>query len=537
MSSQRREAATQTSRASPSDGPARTTAKWTAKEAGIVAVTTGVTFINSFYNGAVTVVLPTVQRDLKLTESELQWPVSLYSLTFGCFLILFGRLADVYGRRLLFLIGTAHYTLFSLVVGLSPNGLSFILVSAVLGLGAAANTPAALGILGAYFTPGQKKNTAYAVLGSGQPSGFILGLVGGAILTDTPASWRSVFYLQAGLTALFGITAFFVLPPNPTEEQGASKSIDWLGAALSTSGLAMLVFALTESQVVGWRAPFVSALLPISVVLLFAFVYWERRVERSGGVPLMYLSIWTKPHFAVVCFVVFGIIWSFNVLQYYLNLYLQTYKGYSPIGTALRFAPMVVAGIFYNVLGGVLLARVKGIYLVIAGTVLSTAAAIIFGLIDVNLSYLAMLLVIMLLIPAPDLTYTVASIQISKSTDRSLQSLAGALFMVSSRLATSIGLAVTSTISSAIATKFLRKHPDMTESSPEVLLTGYRAAAWVCVGVASLSLLIGGFGLRNLGVVGDRESVPLLEDAAGIELRSSAASIASRQALDEDRNR
>ena len=167
-----------------------------AAAVAITASVAGVSFLNSFFSGAVTASLPTIQRDLDISNSNLPWSVTLYSLILGAacrslplispstdlsthwqFLLPAGRLADIYTPRRLFLLGTTFYCALSIAVALSPNWQAFTAFYSLLGLGAAANTPAGVGVLGAYFEAGEAKNRAFASLGAGQPLGFICGLV------------------------------------------------------------------------------------------------------------------------------------------------------------------------------------------------------------------------------------------------------------------------------------------------------------------------------------------------------------------------
>lgn len=250
--------------------------------------------------------LPTIGQDLNFNAASLQWPVSLYALILGAFLLPAGRLADVYGHRLLFLIGTAAIFLLSLAVALSPNSSGFSAFCALLGLGAACNVPAGVGILGNFFEPGPLKNTAFASLGAGQPCGFLAGLVVGALLTKV--GWRASFYVQAGLAAIFFLLGFLSIPSkyhvdpitipltevsntNSTThathtvflDLASNRRVDWIGTILSVAGLVLLTFALSDasSSPRGWKTPYLPPLIPISLLLLVAFFWWESRLGKS----------------------------------------------------------------------------------------------------------------------------------------------------------------------------------------------------------------------------------------------------------------
>lgn len=182
-------------------------------------------------------------------------------------MLIFGRLADIYSPRMLFLAGTAFYFALSIGVALAPDWQSFTALCCLLGLGASANTPSGVGVLGRYFEPGDSKNRAFACLGAGQPLGYLFGLAIGALLTNTRLSWRATFYMQSGLSLLFFVIGWFSIPKafpltsasiplapidpdtgNVKEmpiEATDNKRLDWVGGLISVSGLTLLVFSIS----------------------------------------------------------------------------------------------------------------------------------------------------------------------------------------------------------------------------------------------------------------------------------------------------
>ncbi|KAF8609409.1 MFS general substrate transporter, partial [Ceratobasidium sp. AG-I] len=468
----------------------------------MVLSVSGATLLNTFQSGCMTVALPSIQKELAIPQSDLQWPVSVYSLTYGCFLLLSGRLADILGRRLLFLAGTGWFAAFSLATAFAPSKTILIILMALLGMGPAANTPAAVGLFGARFV-GRSKEKAFAILGGAQPLGYIGGLVIGGILCQSPVGWRSLFWVQAALGAIFTVMAWFCLPPNqasPEGEQNANfrimvkrlKRIDWVGAALSTTGLGLFTFSLAgaESAPRGWRTPYIPSLLSVSVICLVGFVEWERRRERAGKSVLVPLSIFRAPRFGPLLGVVFTAWWSFNALNYYATLFFQSVQLLSPLQTSLSFLPLAMSGMTLNILSGLLMNRVRPQILILIGLVLSVAAALLFALIKVNVSYWAMSLPFLLLLPGPDLCYSVLNLHICNGVDIHNQALAGALFNVVTRVGTSVGLAVTSAVSTGIQRLVAKRENVSDMTGPHILMPGYRAAAWVCFGMAIISVVI-----------------------------------------------
>jgi MFS family permease len=192
----------------------------------VIAAVSVTTVLSSYFNGCIGILLPAIQLDLDISNANLVWPASLYSLITACFLLVSGRLsgeshdlrslaltlqADVYGRRLLFLVGTSIFALLSLAIALSSNFISLTVFTALLGFGPAAFTPAGTGILGSNLPPGKKKNIAFAILGAGQ----VLGYLGGLLLSSGFAdNWRGAFYLQFGLASAALLLACLALPKN-----------------------------------------------------------------------------------------------------------------------------------------------------------------------------------------------------------------------------------------------------------------------------------------------------------------------------------
>ncbi|CAE6401962.1 unnamed protein product [Rhizoctonia solani] len=499
----------------------------------VVLSISGATLLNTFQTGCMTVALPSIQTELSISQSDLQWPVSVYSLTYGCFLLLSGRLADILGRRLLFLVGTAWFAAFSLGIAFAPSQVALIVLMALLGIGPAANTPAAVGLFGAHFT-GRAKEKAFAILGGAQPLGYIGGLVIGGILCQSPVGWRSLFWVQAALGTIFSVMAWYCLPPNhpapdSEDEHGDNtrkvmlkrlKRIDWVGAALSTAGFGLLTFSLAgaESAPRGWKTPYIPALLCTSVICLVGFVEWERRREQAGKSVLVPLSIFRAPNFGSLLAVAFTAWWSFNALNYYATLFFQSVQLLSPLQTSISFLPLAASGIFLNVLSGLLIHRVRPQFLILVGLVLSVAAAALFAVIKPNVTYWAMSLPFLLLLPGPDLCYSVLNLHICNGVDIHNQALAGALFNVVTRVGTSVGLAVTSAVSTAIQKMAAKRHNTSDLTGPLVLMPGYRGAAWVCFGMAVLAVIISLAKLRHMEIIKHTEANENLEPRTSLAI-------------------
>ncbi|KAG1729327.1 major facilitator superfamily domain-containing protein [Suillus paluster] len=478
-----------------------------ARDIAFVIAISGVTTLNVFLLGSVTVALPTIGRDLHFQEADLHWPVNVNSLSYGCLILFCGRLGDIIGGRFMFLVGSMWFAIWSLATAFAPSSTIFIVDMALLGIGSAANTPAAIGLCSSYFPPGENRNKAFSVLGVGQPVGFILGLIASGLLTESRATWRSLFYIQAALAVFFVCLAFVAFPKDRSNRR-YEKGLDWGGVVLSTAGLGLLTYSLSDSTTAskGWLAPQVPSLLSVSILLLVIFVYFERWRESRNKSVLIPPSIWRQPgaKLGPLVGVVFFGWFSFDTLNYFFTLYYQQVQLLNPLQTSLRFIPMAIAGAIPSIAAGYFVARVPAQILMLFGLLVSMAATLIFALINPDLGFWRMAFFMMITIVGVDIVYPLGNQQIAATFDEDSQSLAGSIFSVTTRLATALGLAVTSGIAASVSKAYNEKHPHLDAESPEVLMVGFRAAGWTCFASTVLSIMVVIFGLRGLGVIGKR---------------------------------
>ncbi|ESK90204.1 efflux protein [Moniliophthora roreri MCA 2997] len=477
------------------------------KNALLVLAACGATVLNIFLNGALVVILPTIGKDLNMSEHELQWPLNVYALSYGCLLLLCGRLADITGSKCMFLLGTAWFALWSIATALAPNSASLIIFVALIGVGAAANTPTAVGIFSSHFEPGEMRNHAITALGAGQGLGYVVGLILGGSLSQTTFGWRVIFYIQGALAAFFVILGILFVPSDRTERR-YGKGVDWIGASLSTIGVGLFCFILIQSTSLpqGWKTPWVAPLFVISLFILVGFVLWEGYRERKDKSVIMPLSIWMEPGTKLQPMI--GLVFlawaSFNSLSYFLTLYLQQINMLDQVSTAIRLIPVALSGLVVNVITGSLLGYISGRMLLSVGLLGSVAAPIIFALIDLNASYWTTTFLVAVLVSFAEVAYTVGNLQVTVVFDEDSQALAGGIFNVATRLGTSFGLSLTTSISTAISRAYHEKHPEYDEQSPEVLMPGFRAGGWTCFVLALGGFIIALVGMRGVGVIGDK---------------------------------
>ncbi|PWN43050.1 MFS general substrate transporter [Ceraceosorus guamensis] len=538
-----------------------------------VIAATGSTVLSTMLNGALTIALPSIAKDVGLSVQEAQWPLTSLSLVNGALLLVFGGLADTFGRRPSFLIGVAWQMIVSLLTIFVTSGQQLIVASAAMGVGVALISPACVGMLGASIPEGNFKNNAFAALGGGQPVGYVIGLLLGGVFAT---KWRAIYYFIIGFSALFFALAIAVLPADdemlitgrtvpleghtdgtlrgqsdanstdnltggtrPTWRQSLA-TFDYMGAILVTSGLILLTFSLADAELAprAWATPYIPSLLSISVVILCSFVAWERRLERlylalaasdpSSNSPcrrpILPPSVLLAPKFGPMLLYIFGAWMTFNCLSFFSTLFLQEIQLTAPLETSVRFLPLVLVGLILNVAAGWLVSRVSTFILIICGDLMVMAAALIFSLMSPQWSYWRGMFWVMVLQVGPDLAFPSAQLLAVQSVGPRQASIAGSVFNTTTRLATSFGLAITSSIAAGVT-----RRASSTKSPEAALLEGYRAAGWACFAASAYALVVAVIWLRKVGIVGVRDPPRASEDKKREQGEASEHPSESRQ--------
>jgi EmrB/QacA subfamily drug resistance transporter len=283
----------------------------------------------------VNVALPSIGRALDFSRDDLSWVVNAYVLTFGGFLLLGGRLADLFGRRRMFMIGLAVFSLASLAGGFAQSEAWLITARAVQGLGAALVSPAALSILTTTFAEGAERNRALGIWGAVAGAGGAVGVLLGGILTSG-LSWRWVLFVNVPIGIAAALLAPRLLPESRAE--GDSRSFDLPGAVTVTAGLSLLVYAVVEAVNAGWGSTATLLRLGAAAVLLAAFLVIETRTSN----PLMPFSIFRLRTLRGANIVGLLIGMALFSMFFFISLYLQDVLGFSAIQTGLSYLPLSV---------------------------------------------------------------------------------------------------------------------------------------------------------------------------------------------------
>ena len=340
-------------------------------------------------NTIVNVALPSIQKDLGASISGLEWTINGYTLSFAVLLATGGRLGDIFGRRLMFLVGVVVFALSSATAGFAPDETSLVISRVVQGVGAALMMPGTLSIITDAF-PAHERGKAMGTWAGVSALALAVGPVLGGFLTEH-VSWRAIFYVNipVAIGAVFA-TLFAV---RESRDTSVGREVDYAGVAVLTVGLTALVLALVEGNSWGWGSTEVIALLVGAALALPAFVWVENRVKA----PMVQFDLLRDRNFlAAVCV---AMIISFGMLGvfFFLALYMQDILGYSPLEAGVRFLPSTLMIVGVAPVAGRLSDRYGPRWLIAIGLVIVAASLFSFSRIAVDSSYLDLLPGFMLL--------------------------------------------------------------------------------------------------------------------------------------------
>jgi MFS family permease len=448
----------------------------------LLVVLCGVLFLDGLDVSMVGVALPSIEADLHLTTSQLQWIVSGYVLGYGGLLLLGGRTADLLGRRRTLLIGLGVFTVASALGGLVDDGTLLVVTRFLKGGAAAFTAPAGLSIITTTFAEGPERNRALSIYTACGASGFSLGLVFGGVLTEL--GWRWTFLLPVPIAiALLAIGPRVI--PHDRAAAFNRRRFDVPGALTLTSGMLLLVRTIVEAPDHGWASAQTIAAFAASAILLTLFV----AIERRSASPLIRLGILRSAPLVRANLGMATMFGAYVAFQFVMTLYLQSLNGWSAIQTALAFLPAGVLVAVGSTRIGPLLFRIGAPRVVALGTLSFATGYIALAArgIDVAPSYVLELLPTMLLLGIGfALCFPTLNIEATNGVGDHEQGLASGLVQTSFQVGGAIGLAVVS----AIVTS---KAGGSTDSA--VLLDAYRTALIVVAGIAAAGLAIALSGL------------------------------------------
>jgi EmrB/QacA subfamily drug resistance transporter len=441
-----------------------------------------VQFMDILDSSILNIALPSIRRDLGFSQQSLQWVVNGYILTYGGFLLLGGRVADLLGRRRVLVTGLIVFAASSLTGGLAHTSSLLIAARFAQGLGAAMLSPAALSTLTSTFRATRDRNTALGVWGAVSGLGGAAGVLFGGLLTEGPG-WRWVLFVNVPFSALALVGAFALL----RRERGSGRLVnfDAIGAFLVTGGMLLLVYSLVKAPDVGWGAARTIGGLAGAAVILAAFVVNELRVKN----PLVPLSILRVKGVAAADGTQMVMVAGLLPMFFFLTLYMQTVLGYSPIQTGLAYLPLTGGVIIVAGIASQLFTRIGTKPFMVGGSIVGAAGLYWLSRIPVDGSYVSNILPGLLVV-----AFGLGAVFVSATTaanagigeDRA--GLAAGLLNTGQQLGAALGLAILSALATAETTSLLG-HESVAQAATHGYQRALMAGAGFALAAAAVALL------------------------------------------------
>jgi len=436
----------------------------------------------------VTVALPSIQRDLGFSATQLSWVVGAYLIPFGGLLLLAGRLGDLTGRRRIFIVGVLAFTVASALCGLATSAPMLILARLVQGAAGAVASAVVLAMVVGLFEDARERSRAIGIYSFVGAAGAAIGLLIGGLLTET-FSWHWVFLINVPIGIATAAMAWRTLPANrPTAGQTRR---DVLGALLITSGLMLAVFTITESPRRGWASVFTIGLGAVSLLLVIAFIVRESRISQ----PLLPMTIFADRRVWVANVAQFLAVGALFAFQFLLALYLQDVLGYGAAAAGVAFLPItVMIGVFSLLIAPRVIVRWGGRAVLVTGLTLIGIGLALLSRVPVDGQYfLNIFPVVMIMGAGGGLTLpALAGLGMAAATNDD-SGVASGLLNTTQQVGGALGLAVLSSLAAA------RSAVELADGAePSAALTaGYRLAFAVGTGLIVLAVLITVVALRE----------------------------------------
>jgi EmrB/QacA subfamily drug resistance transporter len=438
----------------------------TGRGRATLALLAAVGFLDFIDASIVNIALPDIRSDLDFSVQGLQWVISGYLLTYGGFMLLGGRLADLLGRRRVLVAGTVLFATASLTGGLAESAGVLVGARLVQGLGAAVMMPAALSLLTTSFSSGSDRPKALGVWGGIAGLASALGVFLGGVLTEGPG-WRWVLEVNPPVAALLLFGIFGLIPADSPDDR--TEGFDLAGAVLITGSMLTLVYALVKAPDQGWGNLRTITELAAATVLLVAFVI----VELGTRTPLVPLSVFRRPGLAAADVTQLVGVGGFVTMFFFLTLYMQNVLGLSPLQTGSAYLPLafgvgVSAGIATGLIG-----RIGTKPVIVAGALITSGGLYLLARIPVDGSYVADLLPGMLVVALGiGGVFVGTTTAANAGVPPSLAGLAAALVNSSQQIGGALGLA----IFGAIATTRTNDLLNAGDAVPDAMTQGFHRA-------------------------------------------------------------
>lgn len=443
----------------------------------------------------VNIALPAAQADLDFSDGQRQWVITAYSLAFASLLLLGGRLSDLIGRKRTFIIGLIGFAIASALGGAAGSFEMLVAARALQGVFGALLAPTALAVLTTTFTIPKERARAFGVFGAIAGAGGAVGLLLGGVLTEN-LDWRWNLYINVVIAVVAVIGALVFV--DQVERTGPRPKLDVPGTVLVSGALFGLVFGFSNAETDGWDSPATWGMLAAAVVLLVAFVLWQRRAVH----PLLPLSIVLDRNrgaaYASVLIAGAGMFGIFLFVTYYLQVSL----GFSPIQTGLSFLPMIGMLVLAAQLGtNIFVPRFGPKVMVPFGMTLGAIAMVLLTRLDLDSSYAANVLPALMVMGFAMGSIMPASMQTATlGVDRQFAGVASAMVNTSQQVGGSIGTALLNTLAATAASDYVAAHlPATAEVAAQAAIASYATAYWWGAGFFAVGAVMSALLFRRKG--------------------------------------
>jgi EmrB/QacA subfamily drug resistance transporter len=431
----------------------------------------------------VNVALPSIGTDLDFSQGDLSWVVNAYTLFFGGFLLLGGRMADLIGRRRMFMYGLILFVIASLAGGFASSPGLLIAARAVQGLGAALLSPAALSLVTVMFTEGSERNKAMGVWGAVAGSGGAAGVLLGGILTEY-AGWEWVLWVNVPIGIAAAIAAPRLLPES---HSGGSRHFDVAGAVSVTAGLSLLVYTLVDATDAGWLSGQTLGLGAAALALIAVFI----AVELRSQAPIVPFSFFRKRTISGINVVALLIAMALFSMFFFISLYMQQVLGYSAIKAGLSYLPLAGGIIVSAGIASGLVTKFGFKPILIVGLLLTAVGLVWFSQVEVGGTYLGDIL-FPSIIAAVGLGFAFVPMTIAavSGVEPHEAGLASGLINTSQQIGGALGLAILASIANSRTDSLMEEAGGAAAALPNALTEGFQVAFIVGAGFALLGALL-----------------------------------------------
>ncbi|KAG0302776.1 hypothetical protein BGZ98_007225, partial [Dissophora globulifera] len=424
---------------------------------------------------SITITLPDIQRDVGFKVDQLQWVASAYALAYGASLLAGGRFGDLFGHRLIFIVGSGWFSIWALVSGFAKDPIVMSIGRAFQGVGAGFTVPSALAILTTSYPVGPERNQALAIFGGTAALGSVLGTVFGGIL-GSYAGWRWIFYITSIIGCLMVLLGLLIIPNEKGESASTDRRIDYIGLTSFTFGIVGVIYYLSEGPAAGWASAQALAPFLVGIALLGVFLFVESRIDY----PIMPFHIWRSRRLLSSCLIIMCLFAGVNTLVFFSSLTFQNVQGYSPVHTSLNY---IVHGVGIIVTIGALTKLVTFVrtkIIMTVGWLFFIGSGILFAQIKQESSYWSIAfpaLILNCLGLAP--SWLCCQLNSVADADDGDQGVVGAVYNVALQIGAPLGIAISNIVANSL---------NAPRATGVDLLPGYRAAFYTCAGIGGVGL-------------------------------------------------